>query len=305
MLDLSILIVNYNTKDLLRACLKSIEKQVHVSHEVIVVDNASSDSSAEVLPDEFPNVHFILSPDNLGFAAGNNLGLTLAKGEFCFCLNPDTELIDDSLDKLVARLKADKTIGIGAPKLLYGDGSLQRSIRPFYTFWGSLFDNRFMNPVFSKFPTINKFVPVLLDHSKSSKVDWVKGAAFLIRTDLMKQINGFDEQFWIYGEEMDLCMQVWKAGYSIQYYHDLVIMHYEGQSTRQSSEKMFIQNYKSFYLFLKKNYPKKSLRLYHFRTMSFGYFWLFKATISNNKAHKTLYTSLLKWIKTDGKQLAA
>jgi len=82
-------------------------------------------------------------------------------------------------------------------------------------------------------------------------------------------------------------------------------MHYEGQSTSQSSEKMFIQNYKSFYLFLQKNYPKKSLRLYHLRTLSFCKFWLFKAMISNNSDQKTLYTALLKWIKSEGKQLAA
>jgi GT2 family glycosyltransferase len=307
-MKVSIIIVNYNTRELLRNSLISISKYVEASHEVIVVDNASKDDSVTILKPAFPHVHFIESKENLGFAAGNNLGLSQAVGDYIFFLNPDTELVDSSLDRLILFLDKNPKAGIAAPQLRYGNGTLQRSIRPFYSFWGSLADNRYMNPVLARFPRLNKVVPVILDHHKQSTVDWVKGAAILIRTDLVKEIGGFDEQFWIYGEEMDLCKQVWKRGYSINYLPDSIILHFEGQSTRQASQKMFIQNYKSFYLYLKKNHSKSELMWYHRRVLLFTQLFLMKENVKKVFRKKSsdveLYEALRVWVKTEGSLLA-
>lgn len=304
---ISILIVNYNTRELLRNTLISIQKFVDIPYEVIVVDNASSDQSYELLSPIFPDFTFIKSEENLGFAKGNNLALSHAKGDFIFFLNPDTEIQDHSLEKLHQYLHQNPKVGIVAPKLVYGNGTIQRSKRPFYSFWGSLFDNRFMNPIIARYPFITKMMPFISNHSESGRADWIKGAAFLMRGDLARKLNGFDEQFWIYGEEMDLCKQVWNSGFEVHYLSEAVIVHFEGQSTRQSSQKMFIQNYKSLYLYLKKNHTYSELLWYHRRVQLFINLFLLQSSISKWSSKKNnenqLYTALKQWVKTEGNEL--
>jgi GT2 family glycosyltransferase len=301
-MKLSIIIVNYNTRDLLAQTIQSVQQHVTTDYEIIVVDNDSQDGSVEYIKKCYPSVKLIASNKNLGFAAGNNLGFASALGEFVFFLNPDTIVKDSSVDELVHELELHPEYGIVAPKLVYGDGSLQRSIRPFYSFWSSLFDNRFLNPVLSQFPNASIVFPFVMNHHENAYVDWVKGAAFMMRSELYRQLNGFDQQFWIYGEEMDLCKRVHKAGYQIYYKADTQITHLEGQSTRQSSEKMFIQNYRAFYQFLAKHYPVTSLIWYHRRVQLFARIHHFKAVLVQNQSLTQLYSALLIWINSEGKE---
>lgn len=307
-MKVSILIVNYNTKSHLQKALESIVLHAStISHEVVVVDNNSTDGSVEHLRPLFPEVRFIESSENVGFAAGNNLGQPHCSGEYLFYLNPDTELTEGALQQLIAHLDTHPEIGLVAPKLVYGNGQLQRSIRPFYSYWSSFFDNRYLPPLIARLPWLQRFVPFVLNHDVSQTVDWVKGAGMLVRKSLADELMGFDEQFWIYGEEIDLCKRIWDAGYSIFYLHSATIIHYEGQSTRQSSVAMFIQNYRSFYILLAKHFPAK-LPAYHQRAKTLSSLWMtwngimaiFSVKHENALPH---YQSLLDWMNDEGKSI--
>lgn len=297
----SILVVNYKVSELVHQSIQSIQKFVTIPYEVIVVDNDSKDGSVESLDNVYPHTRIIASRENLGFGAGNNKAYEKAKGKYIFLLNPDTILIDDSVDRMVDYLEAHKEVGLVSPTLLYEDGTLQRSVRKFYSYFGSLLDNRFMNPVVSKFPVLTKVLPGLVNHRVSQEVEWAKGAALLIKKEVVEQIGLFDEDFWIYGEEMDLCYRIGAAGWKKMFLHDSKIIHLEGKSTVQSSSKMFLMNYKGMYLFLKKHFSNRTLKNYHNRV------WLFSRVIAlisiRNKSRYSLYQSLIEWHKTEALKL--
>ena len=298
---ISFLIVNYKVGDLVEQAIKSIEAKVSTNYEIIVLDNASEDGSVEKLTGKFEHTTVIASSENLGFGAGNNVAYTYSKGDYIFLLNPDTLIIDDSVDRMVQYLKAHPNVGLVSPKLLYEDRTLQRSIRKFYSYFGSLIDNRFMNPVIARFPGITNVLPGLVDHSKTQQVDWAKGAALLIKKMVIKEIGLFDEQFWIYGEEMDLCYRIGQSGWVKMYLHDCQIVHLEGKSTVQSSVKMFLMNYKGMYLFLMKHFSPSTLKRYHQRVGVFSR--LIYAISFNNPSKRELYKRLIMWHKIDAKKL--
>ncbi len=298
---ISFLIVNYKVADLVHQSIQSIQSHVSSSYEIIVLDNASVDGSVESLQDTYPNTRIISSEVNHGFGVGNNLAFDYAKGEFIFLLNPDTILLDDSVDRMAAYLKQKPEVGLVSPMLLYEDGSLQRSIRKFYSFGGSLMDNRFMNPVISKYPGLTRLLPGLLNHFETQEVDWAKGAALLIRREVIDQLGLFDPDYFIYGEEMDLCFRIGAAGWKKVYLHDCRIVHLEGKSTVQSSARMFLMNYKGMYLFLKKNFKPAVLRKYHQRVGVLSRLHYLMA--HRNESKKALYKSLIDWHRTEARTL--
>lgn len=299
---ISFLIVNYKVGDLIHQSIQSIEQHVYTPYEIIVFDNASNDGSVESLMGAYNNTRVIASDKNLGFGIGNNEAFKHSKGEYIFLLNPDTILFDDSVDRMIAYMKADENTGLVSPRLLYEDGSLQRSIRKFYSYWGSLLDNRFMNPVIAKFPNITEWFPGLLDHNKSQFIDWAKGAALLIRREVIDEIGLFDKQFFIYGEEMDLCYRIGEAGWDKVYLNSCSIIHLEGKSTIQSSARMFLMNYKGMYLFLKKHFDREILIQYHSRV-----WWMARLILSIsyfNDDRRELYKTLIKWHSEEGRNIA-
>lgn len=299
----SILIVNYKVPELLRQTLISVQKYTHINYEVIVVDNDSHDHSLEMLKYEFPWVKTIPSKRNLGFAAGNNLAAQYATGKYLFCLNPDTILTSPVIDNLCAYLDKHTDVGIAAPKLRYQDGTLQRSIRPFYSFWGSLIDSRSMARGLNRFPRLMSALPFVHDHTVSQSVDWVKGAAFVIRNKILNEIGFFDPDYFIYGEEMDLCHRVHKAGWKIDYLAEESIIHLEGKSTSQQSERMFVQNYKSLYLYLSKHYTGFTLKVFHYRLQLLSLAKILLFTLTGKKHLKSRTKALREWMKTEGKEI--
>ena len=298
---ISFLIVNFKVADLVHQSIESIEKQVNSSYEIIVLDNASGDGSYESLKGTYKNTRVIASDVNHGFGVGNNLAYEHAKGAFIFLLNPDTILIDDSVDRMADYLKSNPEVGLVSPMLLYEDLSLQRSIRKFYSFAGSLVDNRFMNPVISRFPFLTRFLPGLVNHFETQEVEWAKGAALLIRREVIEEIGLFDPDYFIYGEEMDLCFRIGEAGWRKVFLHTCQIIHLEGKSTVQSSARMFLMNYKGMYLFLKKNFEPSVLRRYHQRVGIFSRLHYLLAAKSTSK--KELYKSLIEWHKTEAQSI--
>lgn len=205
-MDLSIIILNWNTRDLLEKCLRSLEcPQPAITFEVIVVDNASEDDSRDMVAREFPQFQLVFNKKNLGFGAGNNVAIPQSQGRYVLFLNSDTIVMDGALTALVRFGDAHPDIGVIGPKLLNGDGSLQYSCRRFPNLAAGFFRN---TPLGRLFPN-NRFASDYLmqdwDHATPRDVDWVSGAALMIRREVLDVIGGFDEEYYMYCEDVDLC----------------------------------------------------------------------------------------------------
>jgi hypothetical protein len=274
MTDLAIIIVSWNTRDLLRQCLASIkEETTTTAYEITVVDNNSTDGSPDMVAAEFPEITLIRNPENQGFAAANNQALHHLNARYALLLNPDTKIIDRALDRLVAAADQHEP-GIMTCKLLNPDFSLQKSVNSFFSLTGSLVENRFFSALhLGK----KKQSPTLLsqwDHASDRTIDWAHGAVLLIAKEVIEKIGLLDEQFFIYAEEIDYYFRARQAGFTARFISTVHLIHYGQASSRQNSVAMFIQNYKSFYLFLKKHYPAHVYYLYRFRVLCFLPIWI-------------------------------
>jgi GT2 family glycosyltransferase len=208
-ISVSIIIVNYNGIDVLPDCLNSIETFITTpNYEIILVDNASSDGSPELVAEKYPYIHLIKQSENRGFGAGNNAGAKVASGEFLFLLNTDTILKSKILPHLVELMYANPKIGIIGPKLLNPDGSLQISVSPALGIKGE-YQARRLHQSSHNTSHLN-----LLEQKfqEMQEVDIVVGAAFFIRSSLFHALGGFDENFFMYFEESDLCKRAQNQG---------------------------------------------------------------------------------------------
>ncbi|MBE2255297.1 MAG: glycosyltransferase family 2 protein [Ignavibacteria bacterium] len=281
-IDVSIIIVSWNTKKLLENCINSIYNETKkYSFEIIVVDNDSPDNSAGMVKEFFPDVVLIANKTNNGFAPANNQGIKIAKGENILLLNPDTVVINNAIDKMLDYLYSHKNdkIGIITCKLLNDDMTLQKSVNDFFNIWRSFFENRFFAEFFSKLNTKKSFMS-FWDHSETREIDWAYGAVLLYTREVADKVGMLDDRFWIYAEEMDFYIRVKRAGYKSIFLHDVEIIHYGKSSSRQRRAAMFIQNYKSFYLFLKKHYSYLTYLTYRFRTYIYMILWIIKYSLT-------------------------
>jgi len=278
-MKVSIIIVNWNTLELLRQCLKSVIEQTHCSYEIFVVDNASPDGSAGMVRNDFPDVHLIANDDNRGFAVANNQAIPLTTGEYILLLNPDTKVLDRAIDKMVVYLNETPAVGAVTSKLLNGDGSLQKNVGNFYTFWTTLLENRIIPKLLPNSEFLAKHLVAFWDHASRREIDWARGAVLMARRSVIEQIGMLDEQFYIYGEEVDWCWRIKQAGWKIMYLPHAQIIHYGKAASDQRKTEMFIQNYKSAYIFLKKNYPAYSYWLYRIRTTFYSVLWLVRYSV--------------------------
>jgi GT2 family glycosyltransferase len=273
--DLSIIIVSWNTKALLRKCLQSVyDETKKYTFEIVVVDNDSPDDSAGMVRDEFPGVRLIANKTNNGFAPANNQGLEIAEGRNILFLNPDTVVLKGAIDKMMDYLLANKDKGVGcvACKLLNDDMTLQKSVNNFFSFWASFFENRFFADILSKMNTKKMFMS-FWDHGDTREIDWAYGAVFLVSEECYKKVGMLDARFFIYAEEMDYFMRIKKAGYKSVFLHDVEIIHFGKSSSRQRRAAMFIQNYKSLYLYIKKHYNPFTYYFYRIRAFIFLFLW--------------------------------
>ena len=242
-LDLSVIIVSWNVRDLLRDCLHSLEAHTGVALEVIVVDNASGDGSAAMVADEFPRVRAIANAANAGFTVANNQGFELSRGRYVLFLNPDTRVVGDALATMVSYMDTHEAVGALGPQLRYGDGSLQSSRRRFPNLATALFESTPLawhwpeacNPWARRYRMDD--VPIPLEGGQGvedQEVDWVVGAAVLARRAVIDRIGGFDQGFFMYSDELDWCRRAKQAGWRIVYFPPALIIHYEGKSSEQS-----------------------------------------------------------------------
>ncbi|MBS1516401.1 MAG: glycosyltransferase family 2 protein [Bacteroidetes bacterium] len=307
--DLSIVIVSWNTKALLRKCLQSVyDETKKYSFEIIVVDNDSPDDSAGMVRDEFSEVKLVANKTNNGFAPANNQGLAIAEGKNILFLNPDTVVLNGAIDKMMDYLIDNKDKGVGCVvcKLLNDDMTLQKSVNNFFSLWSSFFENRFFADILKKFSTKKMFMS-FWDHGETREIDWAYGAVFLVSEECYKKVGMLDDRFFIYAEEMDYFMRIRKAGYKSVFLHDVEIIHYGKSSSRQRRAAMFIQNYKSLYLYIKKHYSAFTYYFYRARAFTFLFLWVIifslkfvlhkltgKSTEEDTEQLK-VYTQTIKW----------
>ena len=259
---LTVQIVNWNAREPLRAALRSIlSHPPRFPYEIVVLDNASSDGSVQMLEKEFPEVRLLVSEQNLGFSKGHNLAARAARGKYLFILNPDTEVIPPALESLVDYAEQHPEVAILGPKILNPDGSLQYSCRRFPNPTAALFRNTPLGKLFPNNPYTRDYLMTDWDHNSIREVDWVSGAALFIRRVVYEQLGGFDERFFMYCEDTDLCYRAWQAGYRVIYYPEPKIVHAIGRSTDLVANKMIITFHKSMYLFYKKHYTRKTFLL--------------------------------------------
>lgn len=233
--DVSILIVHYNTQGLLRQTLKAIKRaQPQVSYEVIVVDNNPKQRIGEMVRAEFPEVRVIESEENVGFGRGMNAAMQEAKGRFYFIYNPDILLSEGALTKLVAYMQNHPKIGMLGPQLNNPDGSLQYScyqfMRPSTILYRRL---PFLRVLKKAKNQVEEYMMVDMDHSKTQAVDYILGAAMFVRREAIEQVGGFDPNFFVYFEDQDLCRRFWMAGWEVVYYPEVRLIHYHRRETAQ------------------------------------------------------------------------
>lgn len=249
---ISIIIVNFNGGEVLLGCLESLEKSSpSIAYEVIVVDNCSTDGSPDLVEQTFPNILLIRQPQNRGFGAGNNVGAKFAKGEFLFLLNPDTILSEDILPHLIEIMQQDPTIGIVGPKLLNPDGSLQLSVSPALSIAGEYQARKQAK----SYQSLRNKTLISQKFNDIQEVDIVVGAAFFIRKALFDSIGGFDENFFMYFEESDLCRRVQDNGCRIIYTPKVSLIHLKGYSSQQIFNTIAFEYRRSQIYYYQKNRP--------------------------------------------------
>jgi GT2 family glycosyltransferase len=247
-MDLSIIILNYKQKGLVKQCLKGIvTAQPQLDYELIVVDNNSGDNSLAMVkkmfkPEEEPANHqpplpivkplkvppikTIQAKSNDGFATGNNLGINQARGKYVMILNPDIAVVPRALEKMVVFMETNPTVGIIGPKLINPDGSVQYSCRRFPGFLTPIY----RRTIFGKLPFGKKAVDHYLmkdfDHQSNKEIDWLFGACLLLRKSVLEKIGLFDERFFMYFEDLDLCRRCWQAGFKVAYFSQAEMVHY-------------------------------------------------------------------------------
>ena len=236
-IDVSIVIVNYNVKDFLHQCLTSIQKAKHdLSLEVFIVDNASTDGSMDFLEPLFPDFIFIRSHINSGFPVANNIAIRQAKGKYLLILNPDTILAEDTLIEMIKYMNENPEVGISGCKVLNGDGSFQLACRRgFPTPWASFCKLFGLQTLFPNSKLFSKYNQTFRSVDETYYIDAVIGAFMFCDTKLIQEIGGFDETYFMYGEDLDLCRQVQLKSRYVAYYHKTTIIHFKGESTRRSS----------------------------------------------------------------------
>jgi len=238
--DVSVIIVTYNSADMIGMCLDSLGSDAAHSLEVFVVDNASADGSAEVVRNHYPWVRLSVNAENRGFAAANNQVLPMCRGRYLYYLNPDAKLTAPGvIEECVRFMDAHPQIGLAGTRLINPDGSLQPSV-----------SRRYPGQKFGRAET----------KGLKGDIACVLGASMIARTDLIRRIGGFDEDFALYGEDQDLCLRLRRAGYEIGYIDTGAVVHFGGLSERQSlPAEVWKKKTRAEYLFYRKHYLPKTV----------------------------------------------
>ena len=226
-MDVSIVVLNYRSRALVRQCLRGVlVAQPRCRYEVIVVDNDSGDGCLAMVAEQFPWVVRVQSRTNRGFGAGNDLGIARARGRYVMILNPDIALFPGQIDDLVSFMDAHPRAGVAGPRLLYPDGAAQESCRRFPSFLMPVYRRTVLGHLPGPRRQLERFLMNDFDHAEHRMVDWLMGACLIARRDVLEQLGGFDEKFFLYFEDLDLCRRCWDAGWQVWYVASASPVHY-------------------------------------------------------------------------------
>lgn len=255
-MQLSVIIVNYNVKHFMHLCLLSAQKAIaEIDAEIIVVDNNSSDNSVPYLSQLFPDVKFITNTKNAGFGKANNQALAVAKGEYVLYLNPDTIVPEDAFVTCIDFLNKHKSAGAIGVQMIDGSGNfLPESKRAFPAPLTSFFKLSGLSSAFPNSKVFNKYALGFLNKNETHKVDVLAGAFIMASKDLLTKLNGFDEAFFMYGEDVDLSYRIQNAGFENYYLPQPTIIHFKGESTGQNTDKYVNNFYEAMTIFVNKHY---------------------------------------------------
>ena len=236
MTGISVIIVSYNVRELLRQCLRSLEEPGNsaVIDEVIVVDNASRDDSAAMIRQEFPRVVLIENAANPGFTAANNQALRIARGAQILFLNPDAEVTPGALVRMSTYLNENPRVGVLGPKLRFPDGTIQSSRRRFPTLLTALLESTVAERCWPENDTVRHFRVSDRDDNTVQDVDWLVGACLLARREVVDSVGGFDERFFMYSEELDWCRRAKSVDWRVTFLPTAEVVHHEGKSSEQN-----------------------------------------------------------------------
>ena len=284
-MQLSVIILNYNVRYFLEQCVLSVQKALeHIDGEIIVIDNASSDDSCEMMKTKFPQIKLIENKDNLGFPKGNNIGVAQANGEYICILNPDTVVAEETFLKILNTENWTLNTGIIGCRLIDGAGNfLPESKRGVPTPWVAFTKIFGLYKVFPKTNLFNKYYAQHITENESGHVDILVGAFMMMKRDLYLEVGGFDENCFMYSDDIDLSYLVLKTGRKNYYFHETSVIHYKGESTvrdgtymkrfREAMQFFYKKHFKKSFIFdvmmqigsfafslLKKNQQKNSVR---------------------------------------------
>jgi len=278
-MDLSIIIVNWKVRELLDRCLDSIFSHLKGrDFEVIVVDNASKDGSVEMIKRKFPQVKLITNDENYGFAKACNQGIKIAQGKYLFFLNPDSEVANNTFDRIINFMESHPEVGVGGCYLYYPDRRIQTS---FYNF--TSLTNCLGRAVlfYSFFPKNKLTAPLFFEHfSQNKPIERVCGGAMVVRSEAFEEVGLFDESFFLYYEDEDLCYRMKQKGWKIVPISNTKIIHHHNQSGGKNIQKAIFSSYQSQFLFYRKFHPLYKVII--FRAIQFAgvsirsFYWFFK-----------------------------
>lgn len=265
--DLSICIVSWNTSEKLRECLQSIYRHTEgLNIEVLIFDNASSDNTVEMIKNNYPQVILIDNQTNIGFGRGNNALIIKSKGKYILLINPDIIIIEPCFKKMIGFLKANPQAGVVGCKLVNMNGSIQKS-----------YFEKFPTPISELFwgMMLHKIYNLSIFHTKKNitsdvEVAWLVGGCMLFRRDILKTIKGFDERYFMYGEDLDLCFRLRKMDLKVYYLPKITMLHYHGSSSKKQKKRYYaaVLQRESVYKFMKNHYGKIT-------ALSYRYCWIF------------------------------
>jgi GT2 family glycosyltransferase len=262
-IDISIVLVHRNGTEMLRNCLASLPGACEgLRHEILLIDNGSSDDSVAMVRREFPQVRLRINKANTGFTRANNQGIKSSRGRVVALLNNDTICHPRAFAVLVRELDSNPNAGIVAPKLLNSDGSRQFSFRSFPGFQQALFNREsLLTRYFPNNPYSSNYLRNDDPGDEPQEVDWASGACLVIRRELIDRIGGLDEGFFMYSEDVDYCLRAWHAGYRVLYRPEAVVTHLGGQTSARTPFRPIYERHRSMYRFYKKHYSRELLFL--------------------------------------------
>ncbi len=268
--EVSVIIVSWNTKDILLDCLRSLYEQTKAAMQVIVVDNASSDGSSDAVESAFPQVVLIRSNENLGFAKGNNRGLEASEGRYILYLNPDTVILDGAIDKMLGFLEAHPGIGVMGPHTFNADGRTTQDTVIFKPTLRRMFHTHV--PIWRLIPGWRPELAGQVSWHRTGPVEVVKGCCMLMPTDLVRDLGGMSEKHFMYSEEEDLCSRAILRGFATWYYHEASIIHLGGEATKQNSEAMVKAQVEAWTDVFRQSNPGSSVAAFRL-LLGFGSVW--------------------------------